>query len=91
MAEEKRRIQTNMPGLNKHLKKFGALYAFLLLIIVNAISNKNFLAINTMWNLLIQAFPIIITSMGMLFVISCGGIDVSVGSIMMAELTTRGK
>ncbi|MCR4657869.1 MAG: ABC transporter permease [Lachnospiraceae bacterium] len=82
MAEAKQRIQTNMPGFNKHLKKFGALYAFLLLIIVNAISNKNFLAINTMWNLLIQAFPIIITSMGMLFVISCGGIDVSVGSVM---------
>ena len=82
MAEGRVRTQTSMSGLNEHLKRYGAVYAFLLLIIVNAISNRNFLAVNTMWNLLIQAFPIIITSLGMLFVISSGGIDVSVGSVM---------
>ncbi len=82
MAEGKVRTQTSMSVLNEHIKKFGAVYAFLLLVIVNAISNENFLTVNTMWNLLIQAFPIIITSLGMLFVISSGGIDVSVGSVM---------
>ena len=82
MAEEKLNIEISSAGLNDHLRKYGAVYAFLLLIIANAISNKNFLAVNTMWNLLIQAFPIIITSLGMLFVISSGGIDVSVGSVM---------
>ncbi len=82
MAEGKIMDRLSMSGLNEHLKRFGAVYAFLLLIIVNAVSNQNFLAVNTMWNLLIQAFPIIITSLGMLFVISCGGIDVSVGSVM---------
>ncbi len=82
MTEVKQKLFTSRPGFHEHLKKFGAVYAFLLLIIVNAISNKNFLAINTMWNLVIQAFPIIITSLGMLFVISSGGIDVSVGSVM---------
>ncbi len=82
MAEVRQKTLVSRPGLNDHLKKFGAVYAFLLLVVVNAISNRNFLAINTMWNLLIQAFPIIITSLGMLFVISSGGIDVSVGSVM---------
>ncbi len=82
MAEGKQRTQVYGSVVNEHLKKFGAVYAFLLLIIVNAISNENFLAVNTMWNLLIQSFPIIITSLGMLFVISSGGIDVSVGSVM---------
>ncbi|MCR4909148.1 MAG: ABC transporter permease [Lachnospiraceae bacterium] len=82
MAEGRQKAQVYKTVLNEHLKKFGAVYAFLLLIIINAISNENFLAINTMWNLLIQAFPIIITSLGMLFVISSGGIDVSVGSVM---------
>ena len=67
---------------NEHIRKFGAVYAFLLLVIVNAISNENFFTVNTMWNLLIQSFPIIITALGMLFVISSGGIDVSVGSVM---------
>ncbi|MCR4807200.1 MAG: ABC transporter permease [Lachnospiraceae bacterium] len=82
MAEEKRMIRLDMPGFKNNIKKYGAVYAFILLVIINAVSNENFLSVNTMWNLLIQAFPIIITSLGMLFVISCGGIDVSVGSVM---------
>ncbi len=82
MAEVKQKIRLNMPGWKNHIKKFGAVYAFLLLMIINAVTNRNFLSVNTMWNLLIQAFPIIITSLGMLFVISSGGIDVSVGSVM---------
>ena len=85
MAEERlKTVKSRMfrSRLSDHLKRFGAVYALLLLIIVNTISNRNFLAVNTMWNLLIQAFPIIITALGMLFVISSGGIDVSVGSVM---------
>ncbi|MCR5580289.1 MAG: ABC transporter permease [Pseudobutyrivibrio sp.] len=66
----------------EYIKKYGAVIAFIILILINAITNKNFLDINTMWNLLIQSFPIIITSLGMLYVISSGGIDVSVGSVM---------
>ncbi len=84
MAESKIRTQASMSVLNEHIRKFGAVYAFLLLVIVNAISNENFFTVNTMWNLLIQSFPIIITALGMLFVISSGGIDVSVGSVMAA-------
>lgn len=82
MADAKRESGISRAAVNAHLKKFGALYAFLILIAINSISNRNFLAVNTFWNLLIQAFPIIITSLGMLFVISGGGIDVSVGSVM---------
>ena len=82
MTEAKSGSRINSAAVGAHLRKFGAVYAFLLLVIVNAVSNKNFLAVNTLWNLLIQAFPIIITSLGMLFVISSGGIDVSVGSVM---------
>ncbi|MCR4705630.1 MAG: ABC transporter permease [Lachnospiraceae bacterium] len=82
MAESKIRTQASMSAVNEHIRKFGAVYAFLLLVILNAISNENFFTVNTMWNLLIQSFPIIITALGMLFVISSGGIDVSVGSVM---------
>ena len=82
MTEAKSVSRINSASVSAHLRKFGAVYAFLLLVIVNAVSNKHFLAVNTLWNLLIQAFPIIITSLGMLFVISSGGIDVSVGSVM---------
>jgi len=82
MAEAKSGSRISGVNINAHLKKYGAVYAFLLLVIINAVSNKNFLAINTFWNLVIQAFSIIITALGMLFVISSGGIDVSVGSVM---------
>ena len=76
MTEVKSVSRINSASVSAHLRKFGAVYAFLLLVIVNAVSDKHFLAVNTLWNLLIQAFPIIITSLGMLFVISSGGIAV---------------
>ena len=68
--------------LNEHLKKFGALYALLLIIAADSVLNENFFAVNTFWNLTIQALPVMLTALGMLLVISTGGIDISVGSIM---------
>ncbi|MBP5595237.1 MAG: ABC transporter permease [Pseudobutyrivibrio sp.] len=82
MDEAKMLNGFSFSNANDLMKKCGAVIAFAILIIVNTISNRNFLDINTMWNLLIQAFPIVITSLGMLFIISSGGIDVSVGSVM---------
>ena len=68
--------------LGQHLRKFGAVYAFIILVIVDSILNKNFLALNTLWNLSIQVLPILLTALGMLLVISTSGIDISTGSLM---------
>lgn len=68
--------------LGQHLRKFGAVYAFALLVVVDSLLNKNFLAINTLWNLSIQVLPILLTALGMLLVISTSGIDISTGSLM---------
>lgn len=68
--------------LGEHLKKFGAIYALLIIVVVDSLLNKNFFAINTLWNLAIQVLPVMLTALGMLLVISTGGIDISVGSVM---------
>ena len=68
--------------LGQHLRKFGAVYAFVILVVVDSLLNKNFLALNTLWNLSIQVLPILLTALGMLLVISTSGIDISTGSLM---------
>lgn len=68
--------------LGQHLRKFGAVYAFVILVVVDSLLNKKFLALNTLWNLSIQVLPILLTALGMLLVISTSGIDISTGSLM---------
>ena len=63
-------------------RKYGALIVLILMLIINTIVTPNFLHINTMWNVLLQAFAVIVISMGMTLVIATGGIDISVGSTM---------
>ena len=67
---------------NRHLRAFGAAYAFLAIVLADSLLNKNFFALNTFWNLSIQVLPVLLTALGMLLVISTGGIDISVGSVM---------
>ena len=64
------------------VRKYGALIVLIALILVNAFVTRNFLRLNTMWNLFIQSFAVIIISLGMTLVIATGGIDISVGSTM---------
>jgi ribose transport system permease protein len=63
------------------LKNSAALFLVLLLVF-NGIRTPNFLTINTFWNLIVHAAPVILVSMAMTFVISSGGINISVGSVM---------
>ena len=63
-------------------RKYGALIVLILMILINVVVTPNFLRINTMWNIMIQAFSVIVISMGMTLVIATGGIDISVGSTM---------
>jgi ribose/xylose/arabinose/galactoside ABC-type transport system permease subunit len=63
-------------------KKYGALIVLILLMAVNMIFTPNFASVNTMWNILIQVSTVMLVALGMTVVISSGGIDISVGSIM---------
>lgn len=64
------------------VKKYGALSMLIIILLVNLLVTPNFASINTVWNILIQVSTILLVALGMTIVISSGGIDISVGSIM---------
>jgi ribose/xylose/arabinose/galactoside ABC-type transport system permease subunit len=75
---EKKKSNLNLNSLAKH----SVLIFFVFMLLLNSIITPNFFNLNTFWNLIIQSATIIIVSMSMTLVISSGGIDISVGSIM---------
>jgi len=68
--------------LQRYLYKYGTLSFFVILLLSNAFITPNFVSYGTIRNLLLQVFPIMLVSLGMMMVISSGGIDVSVGVVM---------
>ena len=66
----------------RYLNKYGTLIFFAILLISNAFFTPNFVSYGTIRNLLLQVFPIMLVSLGMMMVISSEGIDISVGAIM---------
>lgn len=63
-------------------QKYAAPIFLVALILFNTIFTSNFLRINTVNNVITQSAVTILVSMGMTLVISTGGIDISVGSLM---------
>jgi ribose transport system permease protein len=69
-------------GTRITLQKYGAAAVLAALTLVNMAITPNFTHINTLWNILLQSFPVMMIAIGMTFVIATGGIDISVGSTM---------
>jgi len=61
---------------------YGALAALVLLVIINSVFTPNFFDVNNFRNILLQVAPTVLVAVGMTVVISTGGIDLSVGSVM---------
>jgi ribose/xylose/arabinose/galactoside ABC-type transport system permease subunit len=61
---------------------YGALAALVLLLVVNSILTPNFFDFNNFRNILLQVSPTVLVAVGMTLVITTGGIDLSVGSVM---------
>ena len=68
--------------ISKLASRYGAVVFFFLLFFYNCLMTKNFVRINTIQNLFIQSFPILLIGFGMTLVIATGNIDISVGSAM---------
>lgn len=64
------------------LETLAAPIVFLLLFIFNCIFTPNFANLNVVWNLFMQSAAVILIGLGMTTIISGGGIDISIGSIM---------
>jgi len=75
-------MESKKIDIGKILSKYGMYIAFSILIIVLAIVSDAFLTVTNIINVLRQISVIGIMAVGMTFVISTGGIDLSVGAIM---------
>ena len=64
------------------LKHYSAFILLAIMLILNLIITSNFASMSTVRNIISQTCTIILTGMGMTAVISTGGIDISVGSVM---------
>jgi galactofuranose transport system permease protein len=76
------KLKSDNLAMKEAIRKYGALAVLVILIGLNAAVTPNFTNINTMWNILIQVSTVMLVALGMTVVISSGGIDISVGSIM---------
>ncbi len=64
------------------IQKYSALVMLLFFVIFNSLFTSNFFAVGTLNNIITQICPTILCGMGMTLVISTGGIDIGVGSVM---------
>lgn len=76
---------------NQIIKKYSAVLLLLLFVILNTLFTPNFFRMTNLNNIITQICPTILCGMGMTLVISTGGIDISVGSMMAVAgvLTAR--
>ena len=69
----------------------GSALLLVILVILNCVFTPNFMSVSALWNILLQAFPILIISLGMTLVVATGGIDISVGATMAISATLFAK
>jgi simple sugar transport system permease protein/ribose transport system permease protein len=61
---------------------YAAVVALVVLVLGNALFTPHFATASNLWNVLLQVSTVVIVAVGMTLVISTGGIDLSVGSVM---------
>ncbi len=83
--------------LPKSIKQFlSTLSGLVVLLIIFGLSNKNFLTIDNILNVIVQTTPILLIAIGQTYVLITGGIDLSIGSniaiggVVSAMLMTSG-
>lgn len=64
------------------IQKYSAIAMLLFFIVFNSLFTPNFFKIGNLNNIITQICPTILCGMGMTLVISTGGIDIAVGSVM---------
>lgn len=71
------------------VRQYSAVMLLIFFILLNSIFTPNFFRLSNLNNVITQICPTILCSMGMTLVISTGGIDISVGSVMaLSGVTT---
>lgn len=73
---------TGLAKLGAAFGKYSIFIVFLLLVVVGSFLSPYFMTSNNLLNVLLQASINLVIALGMTFVITTGGIDLSVGSIL---------
>lgn len=76
------KIERERMSGSEFFARFAAPLTILVLIVFNSLFAKNFLNVNTLWNVLNQSTTLAFVAMGMTVVASAGCIDLSMGSIV---------
>jgi galactofuranose transport system permease protein len=86
-----KRAPTAGAGLSEKLADLGPTYgaamALGIIVLLNLLFTESFASTRTLLNVLLQVSTTVIVAIGMTFVISTGGVDLSVGAIMAVSST----
>jgi len=87
LAADTRKVRKSLKDID--LRAVAPFLALALLLILGAIANPNFIGIDNLLNVITRSAFIAIIAVGATFVISAGGLDLSVGSMVafVASLT----
>lgn len=89
-VKEKKILGMNQHDFNLFMKRYGIVFVMIAMFVILSVSSSNFLKINNIMNVLSTVALNGILAMGMVFVITAGGIDLSIGSMLALASTTIG-
>jgi ribose transport system permease protein len=81
-SEKKTKSSSSANWLQQNIGRFTIVIVFLLLIVAGSFLSEYFLTVNNFLNILLQASINLVIALGMTYVITTGGIDLSVGSVL---------
>ncbi len=89
-ANEKKILGMDQHDLSLFMKRYGIVFIMVGMFLILSVSSPNFLKINNITNVFSTVALNGVLAMGMVFVITAGGIDLSIGSMLALASTTIG-
>ena len=88
--QEKRILGMDQHDLSLFMKRYGIVFVMVAMFIILSFASPNFLKIGNITNVLSTVALNGVLALGMVFVITAGGIDLSIGSLLALASTTIG-
>jgi ribose/xylose/arabinose/galactoside ABC-type transport system permease subunit len=89
-SQEKKILGMNQHDFSLFMKRYGIVFVMIGMFVILSVSSTKFLKMNNILNVLSTVALNGILAMGMVFVITAGGIDLSIGSLLALASTTIG-
>jgi len=88
--QETRVLGMDQHELNLFMKRYGIVFVMLGMFVILMFASPNFLKTNNLINILVSVSINGVLALGMVFVITAGGIDLSIGAMLALASTTIG-